>query len=308
MAPALGGGGWSTAASSFFGGADYLLLRTHFSQAIAYVQATDSLVNGLPNESVQAREINFPYSSGFRTYVGYNFTPISGVQFTYFHFANSATVGGTPASPNQFFIDAYTDRTTFGQSIVSNSSISLNAFDLDYLGRFAVAGGRLSLRPAAGARWATIRQHNDTSVHDPTLGTIGTGTFNTHFTGFGPHVSLLAQARHHPQSPFSLIARGGNSLLLGGFNNTSGAVFPGFASANQSAHCMLMVPVLEAGSRGRVAADADADVLRRVALAGLVRYGRVGGDELRRKIRRDRFQQHHGIRRSLFARLVAILA
>lgn len=240
------GAGWTSPDGSVFGGADYLLLRTHFSQAIAYVSATDSLVNGLPHESVQAREINFPYSSGFRTYLGYNFTPTSAVQFTYFHFNNSASIAATPASPNQFFIDAYTDRANFGQSMLSNSSINLNAFDLDYVGRYTLGGGRLNLRPAAGARWATIRQHNDNSVIDPTSGTIGVGTFNSHFTGFGPHFSLLGQARHRPDSPFSLVARGATSLLVGGFNNTSGALFTGVQGADQSAHRTLTVPVLEA--------------------------------------------------------------
>jgi hypothetical protein len=244
--PTFQGMSWNPPGNSFFGGADYLLLRTHFSEGIAYVQATDSLSGGLPHESVRAREINFPYSSGFRIYLGYNLTPTSGVQFTYFHFANSASISATPASPNQFFVDAYTDRTNFGQSILSNSSIAVNAFDLDYLGRFTVAGGRLNLRPAAGARWADVRQHNDTTVSDPRLGTLGVGTFNTHFTGFGPHASLLAQARTRPQSPFSLMARGAGSLLLGGYSNTSGATFTGVAGGDQTAHRLLTVPVLEA--------------------------------------------------------------
>jgi hypothetical protein len=230
----------------FFAGADYLLLRTHFSQAIGFVQVTDSLSGGLPHESVQAREINFPYSSGFRTYLGYNLTQTSAIQFTYFHFNNSASLNATPASPNQFFVDAYTDRANFGQSILSNSSINLNAFDLDYVGRYTVGGGRLNLRPAAGARWATIRQHNDNTVTDPTLGVLGVGTFNTHFTGFGPHFSLLGQAKCQPNSPFSFIARGATSILVGGFNNTSGATFTGVAGADQSAHRTLTVPVLEA--------------------------------------------------------------
>jgi hypothetical protein len=240
------GTNWNSPTSAVFGGADYLLLRTHFSQAIAFVQVNDSLVNGLPNEAVQAREINFPYSSGFRTYVGYNLTPDAGVQFTYFHFANSTSINATPASVNQYFVDAYTERTTIGQHIVSNSSVALNVFDLDYLGRFNVAGGRLGLRPAAGMRWASVRQHNDTGVIDPLLGPLGSGNFNTTFTGFGPHVSLLAQARHRPQSAFSLMARAGGALLLGPYNNTTGATFPRVASAEQTAHRLLTVPVLEA--------------------------------------------------------------
>lgn len=244
--PSYQGINWSSPDGSFFAGADYLLLRTHFSQAIAFVSVNDSLVNGLPHESVQAREINFPYSSGFRTFVGYNFTPISAVQFTYFHFDNSASINATPASPTQFFVDAYTERANFGQSILSNSKIALNVFDLDYVGRYTVGGGCLKLRPAAGLRWATVRQQNTNTLTDPTLGTLGVGTFRTHFTGVGPHLALFAQAHPRPSSPFSLVARGATSLLVGGFNNTSGATFTGVAGADQSAHRTLTVPVLEA--------------------------------------------------------------
>lgn len=237
---------WQSTADSFFGGADYLLLRTHFSQAIAYVQVSDAVANGIPQETVQAREINFPYSSAFRTFVGYNFTPSSAIQFTYFHVADSTSVSATPAAPNQYFVDAYTGHTSFGQSISSNSSVALNAFDLDWVGRLNMLGGRLNLRPAAGARWADVREHNDTSTSAPGVGLIDTGSFNSHFTGFGPHFAMLGQYRCRPTSQFSLLARGAASLLVGGFNNTSGATFTGVAAAQQSAHRTLTVPVLEA--------------------------------------------------------------
>lgn len=244
--PPLNSDRWQSPVDSLYGGAEYLLIRTHFSEAIAYVQVTDSLSGGLPHESVQAREINFPYSSAFRTYVGYHLTPTAAIQFTYFHLGSSAAANGSPASPNQSFVDAYGDKANFGQSIATNSSVMLNVFDLDYAGRFSLGGGRLNLRPAAGARWADVRQHYDSTVSDPLAGVVGTGTFNTHFTGFGPHFSLLGQAHCTPNSPFSLIARGATSLLVGGYNNTSGAVFTGVAGADQSAHRTLMVPVLEA--------------------------------------------------------------
>ncbi|HQU44729.1 MAG TPA: Lpg1974 family pore-forming outer membrane protein [Pirellulales bacterium] len=245
-APSWRGMNWKPPADSVFGGVEYLLVRTHFSEAIAYVQATDTLANGVPTASVQAREINFPYSSAFRTYLGYNFTPSSALQFTYFHLGDSASISATPGAPNQYFVDAYTGRTNFGDSTTSNSSVRLNVFDLDWMGRYSVGDGRLSLRPAAGARWADVRQHNDTSVFAPGGSIIDTGTFNSHFTGFGPHFSLFGQYRLRPNSPFSLIARGAGSLLVGGFNNTEGATFTGVASATQSAHRTLTVPVLEA--------------------------------------------------------------
>jgi hypothetical protein len=248
--PSFGNAVWSNttqaaAIDSIYGGAEYLLIRTHFSQAIGYVDASGAVVNGLPTQSVSAREINFPYASAFRTYVGYQFTPAAALQLTYFHLNNTATISGTPSAPNHSFVDAYGDVAKFGQTMGGSSSVTLNVFDLDFVGRYAV-GRQLTLRPAAGMRWADVRQHNDSTVTDPLAGVVGTGTFNTHFTGFGPHGSLLGQMRIRPNSPFSFIARGAGSLLIGGYSNTSGAIFTGAAAGDQTAHRTLTVPVIEA--------------------------------------------------------------
>lgn len=236
---------WQSNAGAVYGGVEYLLLRTHFSEAIAYVQVSDSIVNGLPNQSVTAREINFPYTSAFRTYVGYQITPSAALQLTYFYLNNSATISGSPSAAGQTFVDAYGDQAKFGQTMGGTSFVRLNVFDLDFAGRYAVAP-QLTLRPAAGVRFADVRQHNDSTVTDPLAGPLATGTFNTHFTGFGPHGSLLGQAYLKPNSPFSLIARGAGSLLLGGYSNTSGAVITGIAGGQQTAHRALTVPVVEA--------------------------------------------------------------
>lgn len=234
---------WRASAESVYGGAEYLLLRTHFSQGIAFVEVGGSVVNGLPNQSVTAKEINFPYTSAFRTYVGYHLTATAALQLTYFYLNNSTTVFGTPGA-GQTFIDAYGSQATAGQTLGGTSQVRLNVFDLDLVGRYAI-GRQLTLRPAAGVRWADVRQHNDSTLSSA-LGPLTTGTFNTHYTGFGPHGSLLGQAYLAPNSPFSLMARGAGSLLLGGYSNTSGAVISGVAGGEQNAHRFLTVPVIEA--------------------------------------------------------------
>ncbi|HVX16094.1 MAG TPA: Lpg1974 family pore-forming outer membrane protein [Pirellulales bacterium] len=232
-------------ADSVYGGAEYLLIRTHFSEAIAFVQVNQSLSGGLPQQSVTSQEINFPYNSAFRTYVGYQFTPKAALQLTYFHLGTSVKVNGSPSSAGQTLVDAYGDVASFGQTMATNTSVQLNVFDLDFVGRYTV-NQQITLRPAVGVRWADVRQHNDSSVIDPSAGIIGTGRFNTHYTGFGPHASLLGQAHLRPNSPFSLIARGAGSLLVGNLNNDSGAVFTGVASGGQSTNRTLTVPVIEA--------------------------------------------------------------
>lgn len=234
---------WRAGAESVYGGAEYLLLRTHFSQGIAFVEVGGSVVNGLPNQSVTAKEINFPYTSAFRVYMGYHLSQNAALQLTYFYLNNSTSVFGSPG-PGQTFIDAYGSQATAGQTLGGTSLVRLNVFDLDLVGRYPI-GRQFVLRPAAGVRWADVRQHNDSTLSSA-LGPLTVGTFNTHFSGFGPHGSLLGQAYLAPNSPFSLIARGAGSLLAGGYSNVSGAVISGVAGGQQVAHRFLTVPVVEA--------------------------------------------------------------
>jgi hypothetical protein len=232
--------------SGFYGGADYLFLRMHFSEAIAFVRVTDSLQNGLPHEHARAQEINFNYNSAFRTFVGYRVTPNSAVQVTFFHFGTDVSVNDTVRTPGSFAIDAFSDRANIGQSIATNSSVRLNVFDLDYVHTLTAAEGRLGFRLAAGVRLADVRQHYDSTTFDATGAMMGQGIFNTHFIGAGPHLGLQAQGRSRPDSPFSLVARGGASFLVGGYDVSSGAVFTGLGGADQEARRTLTVPVLEA--------------------------------------------------------------
>lgn len=229
-----------------YGGADYLLLRMHFSEAIAFVTVTDSLQNGLPHEQSQARELNFSYNSAFRTYLGYHLAPQADLQFTFLHFNTSVSVNGTSSSPAQFNIDAFADRAGFGQSIQTNASVQLNAFDFDYVKPLSFHNGRLNLRAAAGVRLADVRQSYGSNTYDALGNVMGQGTFATHFFGAGPHFGLQAQARQHANSPFSLLARGAGSLLVGGYDISSGAVFTGVGGADQLASRTLTIPVIEA--------------------------------------------------------------
>lgn len=232
--------------SPIYFGAEYLLLRAHFSQAIAFAQVTDSIQNGIPNEQSNAREINFRYNSAFRTYLGYHLSPDSDLQVTYFHLNTSVAVNGTPALSNQFYIDAFADRAAFGQTMATKSSIQLNIFDIDYVRPYVVKQGKVGFRVATGLRFADIRQHYDSTTYTAAGLLQGQGVFNTRFFGVGPHFSVLAQARRRANSPFSLMARAATSLLVGGYSVSSGAVFPGVAGGGQAASRTLTVPVIEA--------------------------------------------------------------
>lgn len=237
---------YKSAVNPVYAGAEYLLLRMHFSEAIAFVNATDSLSGGLPSEQVQARELNFNYNSAFRTFLGYNLTPTSAVQFTYFHFNTSVAVNDTVTAPNQYDVDAYGDKAGPGQTIATNAFVRINAYDLDYVRPYLLNRGLIGVKVNAGMRWADVRQHYDSTVFTTAGGVQGNGNFNTHFVGYGPHIGLQAQARRSNDSRFSLLARTGGSLLVGGYNLSSGAVFNGVAAGGQSANRTLVVPIIEA--------------------------------------------------------------
>src|SRR5262245_11002513 len=51
--------------SCFFGGAEYLHLRTHFSEAVAFATVTDALSNQGFSRQVAAHELDFDYESSF---------------------------------------------------------------------------------------------------------------------------------------------------------------------------------------------------------------------------------------------------
>ena len=50
----------------------YLLLRTHFSEGLAFARVSDSLAGGVFNRRVSAAELDFDYESSFRTMLDVN--------------------------------------------------------------------------------------------------------------------------------------------------------------------------------------------------------------------------------------------
>jgi hypothetical protein len=229
-----------------YGGADFLLVRTHFSEAIAFAEFTDSLVGNLPHEEAQARELNFSYDPAFRTHLGYHLNPCADFQFTYQHIGSSVAVGGSVAQQNQFIIDPFGNRANFGQSIQTQARVNLNAYDFDFVKPLEFCQACLSFRLAGGIRLADVRQSYSSRILDANDTMLSDGSFGARFRGVGPHLGVQAQTRRCSDSPFSLLARGGASFLVGDYNVSSGATIAGVAGGGQSASRTLTLPVLEA--------------------------------------------------------------
>src|SRR5438874_3697451 len=58
--------------SGWFAGADYRLVRTHFSEAIAFATLTASVTPAGPDLRSAGNELNFSYQSSFAVYAGYH--------------------------------------------------------------------------------------------------------------------------------------------------------------------------------------------------------------------------------------------
>ena len=56
----------------WFAGADYRLVRTHFSEAVAFATLTTNITPGGPDLRVAASELNFNFQSAFAVYAGYH--------------------------------------------------------------------------------------------------------------------------------------------------------------------------------------------------------------------------------------------
>ena len=229
-----------------YGGADFLLVRAHFSEAIAFAKFTDSLVGGLPNEQSQAEELNFAYDPAFRAYLGYHLNRCTGMQFSYLHIDTSVAVNGSVGQANQFIIDPFGNRADVGQSIQTDAQVNLNAYDFDFVKSLDFGQACLGIRLAGGVRFADVRQSYGSQILAANANVLTSGTFDTHFLGVGPHLDLQAQVRRCSDSPLSLLARGGASFLVGSYDVESGVTITGVAGGGQSVSRTLTVPVLEA--------------------------------------------------------------
>ena len=227
----------------FFVGAEYLYLRTSFSEAVAFATVTDSFSPAGLTRSVQASELDFDYDSSFRAFVGYDLGNCSDIQITYWYVDTDTAVSGQPVA-GQIIVDPFGNLAVPGMDIDTSASVRLNVFDLDYVKRLNFRQNQLGLKLAAGLRAAEIDQQYDSLISAG--GTmVSAGSFDANFAGLGPHFGLEGHTWHGPQSQFSLFGKMGAAILIGQYDVNSGIEVPGFAVGGQSADRLRAVPVLE---------------------------------------------------------------
>ena len=242
----------------FVVGADYLLIRPHFSEAVAFAQGRQTATS----LSTRARELDFDYDSNFRAFIGFR-TGGDEVRFTYSRISGETEVNGAVTQPGDFIIDPFGNLVgavvvvdpssgLFGTPLVggdrieTRAEVELNVYDLEFIRPFNLNSPCWWMSWSAGVRVADIEQFYESSV---TMGglPVAYGDFSAEFVGAGPRLGLEAR-RYLANGDFGVFARGYGSLLVGDYDVASSNTVnvPVTFVGSQSSSMTRLIPVAEA--------------------------------------------------------------
>ena len=243
----------------FFAGADYLFIRPHFSEAIAFAEGRQTPTS----VSLRARELDFDYDSNFRVFGGYRFGGGDELRFTYSRITGDTDVDGAVTQPGDFIVDPFGNIVgavavfdpasgLFGQilpggdRIETRAAVELNIYDLEFVRPVRMKAPNWYMSWTAGVRIADIEQFYESSVTAGGL-QLARGDFSADFVGAGPRLGLEGR-RYFANGDFALFARGYGSLLVGEFDVQSGNTvnLPVPFQARQSSSFTRTIPVAEA--------------------------------------------------------------
>lgn len=225
-------------------GAEYRLIRAHFSEAVAFAEVNDSLTGLGFERRVQARELSFDYDSSMRFYVGSRIGDFQDLRFSYWHFNTDVAVNGR-AGLGQTMVDPFGNLALTGSRISTRASINLNVYDLEYLQTMNYPCQNVDFVYSAGLRFADVNQDYNSVIRDAGGTLLTSGVFSADFFGVGPYLTL-AGSTSRCNRQVSLFAKGGGAVLIGSYEVASEVAIPGVAVGGQSAQRMKAVPILEA--------------------------------------------------------------
>jgi hypothetical protein len=227
----------------WFAGADYRLLRTHFSEAVAFATLTVGAGPQGPDLRVAASELKFDYQNSFAVFAGYHIDNYSDVRFTYWHIDSQTEVSGAAAG-NQVIVDPFGNLAPPGTEIDTVATVKLNVYDLEYMRRMEDPSWPAGVMYSAGLRFANLNQLYDSTV-SAGGGVLSDGAFRVNWFGVGPYGSITGRVWLGECRRLSLFAKGGGALLVGKNNITTDVSVTGGFTGGQSAGRILVVPVLE---------------------------------------------------------------
>lgn len=219
--------------AKYFGGAELLVARPHFSEAVAYAVGTQTA----SSYSVSGRPIEFNYDANFRGYFGGTFCgyPYSW-RARYTSLQGDVGINGGGVGAGQFIADPFGNvvgtvtiidpsDARFGTNVVGGdrietfSTVDTRVYDLD-LSRTWATERCWAMRIDAGVRIADIEQ-TYRSIITLAAAPVSDGYFAADFTGAGPHLGLAFARRLNPESRFSVAASAHTALLLGDYDVAS---------------------------------------------------------------------------------------
>jgi hypothetical protein len=250
LPPAAGAAG--AAEPALILGAEFLLIRPHFSEAVAFADGRVT-PGGFQTSS---RELDFNYDPSFRTRLGYRFGGTGqAILFTYWHFDGDVGVAGAP-QPGGFSIDPFGNAAGFavnpqtglplpaGDFTATRAEVEMNVFDLDWLVPL-VQRGPASVVGTAGVRVAAVDQSYESVV---TLGgaRFARGDYSADFTGAGPHLGANLGYALDADGRLQAFVKASGALLVGEYNvqSSNTTTFPPLRAAQQESMTRT-IPVFE---------------------------------------------------------------
>ncbi len=251
------GSGYNGARTS--GGADYLYIRPHFSEAIAFAEGVQS---GALFQTT-GQELEFGYRGSVRGFITYELPDEMGqLGFTYWRLEGETAVSGADSGPGTFIIDpfghvvgTYTvvdpsdarfgGPVTGGDLIDTIATVETDFYDIYLKRSLWPAGSPWDVQWSIGARIARIDQFYSSVVTD-TLGPADSqGIFTADFLGAGPRLGGEVRRTIGPNGYFTLYASAHMALLLGQYEVSAiTEPTPGFET-RQFERLMRTLPVVE---------------------------------------------------------------
>jgi hypothetical protein len=242
----------------FFGG-DFLYVRSHFSQATAFVEGSQTA----STYHVSAEALDLQYTPSFRVFAGYRIEGTdTELKFTYTRFTADTQSDAGNFSAGHFAVDPFGNvvgtavvvdpsSAEFGHAIVggdhiqATADVHVNIFDLDLIKPLMWVCGGCELKYNAGVRIADVDQSYQSTILKSGAFFSG-GDYTGDFTGAGPRIGLQAQRYFGSCRQFSIFANAAGSLIVGDFNShfdqrTTAPVF----QASQDTEQIRLIPVAE---------------------------------------------------------------
>jgi hypothetical protein len=244
----------------WYAGAEFLLVRPQFSQAIAFSRGT----LGLTSYNVQGEELDFDYDASLRAFVGYSLgRGDAAFQFTYWHLDGDVAVNAGGLAPGEFIIDPFgngvgtvvvidPNSAIFGQvlpagdAIVTRAHVRTDIYDADLIKPFRLSDPCWMFMASVGLRIAEIKQHYESTI--TSAGSLfSQGLFDATFIGAGPRLGAEGRRRFGSDGQFSLFANTHLSLLLGQYDEvfSSATTVPGPFRAAQNASSERTISTFE---------------------------------------------------------------